>query len=110
MTACERGVWIDTEGYLRSTPAILEVTQKERKPLEDYCAGAMLDGILCKIYRTPEAWGAYITGIENIAREIKITQPFIRTKTRKKQIWQFKRHIIRSQTSESKKARDILNV
>jgi len=41
MTPCERGSWIDAEGYIRESPATLAVTQKYRQPLEDYCQGAI---------------------------------------------------------------------
>jgi len=110
MTRCERGSWIDTEGYIRDSPAMIEVTQKHREPLEDYCEGAKLDGVPCRIRKRADAWTAYITGIENIAREIANTQSYIRTRTRRRQIFRFKRHIVRSRTPESERARKILRV
>jgi len=115
MTPCERGSWIDTEGYVRESPATLAIAQKHRKPLEDYCVGAIKDGIPCKIRcKTDPIYGknyeAYITGIENIAKELALTQPYIRTRMRRQQIFRFKRHIVRSRTPESQKAREILKV
>lgn len=65
MTACERGIWIDTEGAIMArtwprTTYEISVYQNERGPLEDYRLGAERDGIPCSIERFYHAWQASI--------------------------------------------------
>lgn len=83
MSAAERGLHWEDEGCLyvdqRGAWPRLETTQYERKPQTDYCLGASIDGVRCRVrvhhytardgaivpyYRTE------ITGIANIAREL----------------------------------------
>jgi len=99
MNACERGNWIDTEGSIEET--MLRVYQTERQPLEDYCTGAILDGVPCTIgtykvkYKGKEILEhrAVITGMMNMAKEIGLTRKCIRTQARKQQIQNFRQFL-----------------
>ena len=49
MNRWERGVWIDTEGYVNASPPVIQIGQKERGPFDEYCAGARSDGVKCRV-------------------------------------------------------------
>jgi len=100
MTACERGNWIDTEGYIRPKHHLIEVTSKEKEPLIDYCEGAKTDNVPCKIRSVKDpvygiAYRAEIIGADNVAKEITLTKNCIRTKMRHAQIQAFIEDIAR---------------
>lgn len=118
MTPCERGVWIDTEGSIemsltaRKYPQFrISVSQSEKEPLEEYCAGARKDNIPCRVRydRTENAYKAEIYGLPNIAKEIVLTRNCIRTKKKRQQIKRFGRHlkakrkILRKQVIQARK-------
>jgi len=97
MNAWERGNWIDGEGTLtragRERGFHLKIIQdhREREVLEDYCKGALRDGISrCEIVKEgPYTLSATIARAEDIAREITLTRDHIRTKKKKSQIEAF---------------------
>jgi hypothetical protein len=102
MDAKERGIWIDTEGsissYYRksgrskgSFKCSIHVVQNELAPLEEYAAGAELDGVRCLLYRNSasQAYHAYIQSIVNVDREIRLTCGWIRTANKWSQIRRF---------------------
>jgi len=102
MDARDRGDWIDTEGaisafFLKSGPSrgsfrtAIHVVQVERGPLEEYAAGAIKDGVPCSLTynSTTHATHAYIQGIRNVDREIRLTAPYIRTDNKWRQIRRF---------------------
>jgi len=100
MTPCERGNWIDTEGTIQSNHQgifMISVAQAEKQALEDYCRGAVKDGVRCKVIplRPPPSpmWLARVTGAENVAREISLTLPYIRTEKKLRQIQQFVKNL-----------------
>ncbi len=121
MNACERGNWIDGEGTLtragRERGFHLKIIQdhREREVLEDYCKGALRDGISrCEIVKEgPYTLSATIARAEDIAREITLTRDYIRTKKKKSQIEAFIRALTaprRKLQPEIIKARQILGL
>ena len=100
ITKCEGGGWIDTEGFIYSEfkrgRGLYEIifTQREREPLEDYCEGARMDGIPCKVHKIAAGYHARIGEAENVAKEISLTPNWIRTKTRLAQIEKFKNTLL----------------
>jgi len=94
MNACERGIWIDTEGHI-SRKRIVVSQREEREVIEDYCAGARMDGVHCRVRydKVNRIYLAEIEGLENMAKEIALTQNCIRTKRRRKQIERFKEQL-----------------
>ncbi|MFB0503172.1 MAG: hypothetical protein ACETWE_05000 [Candidatus Bathyarchaeia archaeon] len=113
MSRCERGVFIDAEGYLWKKG--MQITQAERGILEDYCEGAKKDSIPCRIRYMPaiQEYQAEITAYENVAKEIVLTQDCIRTKRRLSQIDFFKRELARPRKKRDprvEKAREILGI
>jgi len=96
MNACERGNWIDTEGNISLVPTpVIVITQKDFQALQDYCEGAKRDSIPCRVKRDPRvgAYRAFITGAHNVAKEITLTQPYIRTQEKKRQIERLRRYL-----------------
>lgn len=102
MDARDRGNWIETEGaissfFLKSGGSIgtfrcsIHVVQIERAPLEEYVAGAISDGVPCGLTynTTTHATHAYVQGIRNVDREIRLTSPYIRTANKWQQIRRF---------------------
>ena len=83
MSASERGIHWEDEGCLYvdqsgSWPR-LETTQYERTLQDDYCAGALVDGIRCRVNihhfksrggTRPQYYRTEITGIQSIAAEL----------------------------------------
>jgi len=115
MTACERGVWIDTEGHIETTPKgvyRIDIWQEDKEALEDYCAGAINDSVPCIV--DPKAYRVRITGASNVAKEIKLTEQCIRTARKRAQIQRFKTAITRELKYRPKKvileARKILEL
>jgi len=102
MEARDRGNWIDTEGaisayFLKSGPSTgsfrcsIHVVKNERAPLDGYAAGAIHDGVPCLVYfnSASHATHAYIQGIRNVDREIRLTCASIRTANKWRQIRRF---------------------
>jgi hypothetical protein len=106
MTACERAVWEDAEGsfYFNSKRSMFRTrtSQKNRQVLEDYRAGAELDGIECRVLveqrKSTERFQYRITmyyteisGITNVARELKLTHPWRRHPEKQQRIEDLKK-------------------
>jgi len=93
MNACERGNWIDTEGHISKKHIV--IAQRDGEALEDYCAGAGMDGVRCRIRydKVNRIYLAEIDGLENVAKEIALTMNCIRTKRRLAQIEIFKKEL-----------------
>jgi hypothetical protein len=84
----ERASWIDSEGAI--THEIM-VSQDERQLLEDYCEGARRDTVECRVIpATEKGYNAVIEPIVSVAKEISLTEPYIRTQRKKQQIQAFK--------------------
>jgi len=105
MTPCERGVWIDAEGSILPVGArgySLQVVQRieEKEVLEDYCAGALKDGISrCKVEpHAPHVLRARIEKFEDVAKEILLTKSCIRTKAKQDQIQRFIQNLLTPRT------------
>ena len=100
--------WIDTEGsYIanasRSTYSVL-ITQKEKTPLIGICGFLRAQGIACTIRRKEgvspadnskkcHAYFLQTWGPEGLAKIIKNTEPYIRTKNKRRQIERCKREL-----------------
>ena len=100
MNRWERGVWIDTEGFVNASPPVIQIGQKERGPLDDYCAGARSDGVTCRVSPLRRkgivvAYVASVTGALNVAKELNRVHDWIRTETRLGQIRRLKERIDR---------------
>ena len=102
MEARNRGNWIDTEGSTtsifrksgRSSGSFrrgIHVAQTESAPLEAYAMGALHDGVACFLYTNTAngATRAYIQGIRNVGREVRLTCDYIRTANEWRQIERF---------------------
>jgi hypothetical protein len=116
MSASERGNWIDTEGCVSAFTrksgrdkgtfeARIQVVQKEKKPLEDYCNGARRAGVRCHVFynRASNAYHAEVGGIRNVDKELTLVKRFIRTAKRKAQIRRFYKQVM-----AKKRMREIL--
>ena len=101
MSACERAVWEDAEGHIQATPThrMIRTVQNVPEPIQDYCDGAIADGVRCRVntlLRKPtptrrESWIEYraeITGLVDIAKEIKLTEHYRRHPQKIKQMFQ----------------------
>lgn len=124
MEASERAIWFEAEGYLyvpspnvsrKWGPVELRVSQFERKPLDDFAEGARHDGIDCRLgYRWRTKPGEYyvrIRRIDEVAKELVLESPYIRTVKRLEQIQSFKEYLARPRTRVTKSlgvARELL--
>jgi hypothetical protein len=111
MSSQERGCWFDTEGSL--DPGIvgrggsdLVVTQTEKEPLFDYMEGARLSGVKCGMYYGKSARCYFLTvnGLENIARELTMIMPFVRTRRKWGQIARFRVYLAQKRTRHQHQA------
>lgn len=117
MSRQERGCWFDTEGYLdpgkvgRGGSDLL-ITQNEKDPLLDYVEGAELDGVRCNMYyaRSTKMHYATIHGLENIAKELNVILPFVRTQKKFRQIARFREYLGTRRTSHQYQARRALEI
>jgi hypothetical protein len=117
MPSQERGCWFDTEGSL--DPGIvgrggsdLVVTQTEEGPLLDYMEGARLDGVKCGMYygRSARCYFLTVNGLENIARELSLIMPFVRTKRKWNQIAKFREYLAQKRTRHQHQAERALTI
>jgi hypothetical protein len=106
MNANERAVWEDAEGTIsaRAPPKnggyFIVTVQFCKEILDDYCEGAIRDGVPCRVTfrKSPKGWTeyrTYITGAENVAREIRLTSPYRRHPTKKKQAEEFEKQLLK---------------
>lgn len=97
MTTSDRASWIDTEGTicLSSRTWEISIVQTEKKPLQDYSEGAHRDGVRCfvRTYNNGTAFRARIVGLENVARELSLTENLLRTANRLSQVRRFKQYL-----------------
>ncbi len=126
MTALERAVWEDAEGSLvvSGRTVTLETAQSSPQVLEDYCEGAIRDGVVCTVEKrvlkpswvNPKSQVLYrsiIRQLGSVAREIQLTEPHRRSPVREKQIKRFKAFIRRRRLRigpEVLRAREILGI
>ena len=119
MNRCERASWFDTEGSLNpgrlgKGDSKMVITQNEKKPLLDYIAGAKTDCVRCSMRyeRSTRTYFVVIQGLENIAKELNLLLPYIRTNKKLKQISRFRRYLLLRRTKhqhQASRALDILN-
>jgi hypothetical protein len=117
MPSQERGCWFDTEGSL--DPGIvgrggsdLVVTQTEREPLLDYMEGARLDGVKCGMYyaKSTRCYFLTVNGLENIAKELTMIMPFVRTRRKWDQIARFRDYLTQKRTRHQHQAKRALAI
>jgi hypothetical protein len=108
----ERANWFDTEGNLYVTSPIVNlsdsvvslcIAQIERGPLDAFASGSALDGIASRIDRktsNDEGYRLTIDRVEDIAKELTIELPFIRTRRKMEEIRLFLAHINRPRAKE----------
>ena len=99
MDARERAVWEEAEGSLfvpknlgkTERRPVLLTSQLDKDIQLDYCMGARKDGVKCYVVRavvkktkkTPRPFTFYITQVRDqvsLARELRLTRPFRRSK------------------------------
>jgi len=117
MAAFERAIWLDTEGSMSLAHRSWEISisQLDKQPLEDYCEGARKDGIPCQITiaRNTErkCYRARIVGVEDVAKELTLVRPFLRTRKKVQQIEWFKEYLFRPSNNtriQTLRAREIV--
>lgn len=117
MSRQERGCWFDTEGSL--DPGIvgkggsdLVITQNEKNPLLDYVEGAEQDGVRCNTYYEKGTKMYYVTvhGLENIAKELNMILPFVRTQKKFRQVARFREYLGTRRTTHQYQARRALEI
>ena len=101
MSPRERANWFDTEGNLYSSPvskplsdSIVEmcISQQDRSPLDSFAEGLHYYNIGCRIGRETGKGKGYrlaITHMEDIARELTLELPFIRSQRKIDEIKRF---------------------
>jgi hypothetical protein len=118
MSKAEIRAWIDTEGFIYSTPpplslARLTVTQEYREPLETLCESMKRHGVPCTIYKVPpKHHRVEIKGFEEVAKAIKEFGPF-RNPLRRQQVQRFIDHLRirpKRERPERRRARQILGI
>jgi hypothetical protein len=117
MNSQERGCWFDTEGSLGPGKvgrggSILVVTQTEEEPLLDYMKGAELDGVKCGMYYAKSSGCFFLTvnGLGNIAKELSLILPFVRTRRRWAQVARFRDYLAQKRTRHQHKAERALAI
>ncbi len=119
MSAAERAIWEDAEGnFGRSGYGGYSIrsSQRLREPLDDYYAGAIRDGVNCKVQlirpkKAPRFYIAIIMGAKDVARKIKLTAPWRRHPEKVRQIRQLEERLrrqVRGPRQGVKQAREIL--
>ena len=97
MATSDRASWIDTEGTISLSSRTWEISivQTEKKPLQDYSEGARRDGVRCYVrtFNNGTAFRARIVGLENVARELSLTEDLLRTGNRLSQVRRFKQYL-----------------
>ncbi len=80
--------------------SVLVVTQVEQEPLLDYMKGAELDGVKCGMYYAKSAGCYFLTvnGLENIAKELGLILPFVRTQRKWAQVARFRDYLAQKRT------------
>lgn len=108
----ERANWFDTEGNLYVTPPAkklsdsavsLCIAQIERRPLDAFASGTALDGIASRIERKTgngEGYRLTIDRVEDVAKELSMELPFIRSRRKREEIRAFMAHISRPRAKE----------
>jgi len=118
MDASERANWFDTEGNLYVSPAdkplrdsitSLCISQFDELPLEDFRRGASADGIRSRISQrrgdNGEEYVLSIVGLADIARELTMEMPYIRTSRKLAQIQDFTEFVFRERIQMKESAR-----
>jgi len=87
--------WIDTEGlfavYPQKRSYSVQVVQKERKPLKELASFVSSAGIPSRVRKNKRGiYIAVVTGLLNVAKLIRETEPYIKTKNKQRQIKRFK--------------------
>ena len=112
MFPCERANWFDTEGNLYVSPLTKPLTdsvvsmcvgQVDRAPLNAFAHGASLAGIATRIERKKgngEGYRLTIDRISDVARELLLELPFIRTRRKVDEIRAFVSYLERKRTLE----------
>ena len=111
MAASERANWFDTEGNLHVSPSCkslrdsivsLCISQSDELPLHDFNLGALTDGVRCRIVSGRHGKKGermlIINGVANIAGELSLEMPFIRTTRKLAQIQKFRGFVRRNRT------------
>lgn len=103
----ERANWFDTEGNLYVSPqttplndsvASICVSQIDRTPLDAFARGAAEDGIASRIERKAyngEGYRLTIDRVEDIAKELSLEMPFIRSRQKWREIRAYLAHLER---------------
>lgn len=117
MSSQDRGCWFDTEGSLDlgvvgRGGSELVVTQTEMEPLLDYMKGAKLDGVKCGLYygKSARCYFLIVNGLENIARELTMIMPFVRTQRKWDQIARFRAYLAQKRTRHQHQAERALDI
>jgi hypothetical protein len=96
--------WIDTEGlfgiYPRKRSYSVQVVQKESRPLRGLASFVCSAGIPCRLKRNKRGiYTAVITGLVNVAKVIRETEPYIKTHNKQRQIKRFKNSLLKDKKS-----------
>ena len=123
MNAQERALWEDAEGSFSTRGYAIKMSQKFIEPLLDYCEGARRDGLTSRIYRrepkktekTPNPspyYEASVSGAEDVAKEIALTEGLHRHPGRIEQIERVKEELKKTKSRHPaiRHAREILGL
>ncbi len=88
------------------------MSQTEELPLIDYRDGAAWEGIRCRVWYEWQIgiYFAKINGLENIARELRLILPFVRTEKKLKQVARFREYLGQSRKRHQHQARRALEI
>jgi len=118
----ERANWFDTEGNLYVSPfstplsnsvVTMCVSQTERTPLDEFANGIAFDGIASRVERkigNGEGYRLTIDRVQDIAKELSLELPFIRTRRKIEEIRAFLSYLERPRSvvrEDIRRARDI---